>query len=180
MRIGKVRRYFRNTLYLAQSLLEEIACFSIFLTILCSFLCSHKVSIGKALWLYLPAVHQVTQLIQEQVKRSTVEYQMMHISQEIYILFSSDNLHAIQRSLSQVKRLDELHHVFLYFGFAYLALFNHNRLVNINYLYDFAFLTVEMHVELRVGLDDGLYRLLKQLNICSLWETYCCRDVIHR
>ena len=117
-RIGKVCRNFRYTLYLTKSLLEEITCFCIFLTILCFFLRSYEVGISKALRLYLLTVHQVAQLIQEQVERSTVKYQVMHIRQEINIFLSGDNLHAIQRSLSQVKRLDELHHIFLYLCFA--------------------------------------------------------------
>ena len=117
-RIGKVGRNLRHTFHLAQTSLEEVACSSVFLATLCGLLCCHKIGIGEGLGFYLLIVHQVAQLIQEQVERSTVEYQVMHIRQEIYAFFSSNNLHTVQRSLSQVKRLDEISHIFLYFGFA--------------------------------------------------------------
>ena len=56
---------------------------------------------------------------------------------------------------------------------------NDDRLVSVNHLYDIGSLTVEMHMELRMSLNNSFYRLAEQLRICSLWETYGRRNIIH-
>ena len=145
-RIGKIRRNLCHTLHLSQTLLEEIAGSSIFLTAFGSFLRSYKVCIGEGLGLDLLAVKQVKQLRQKYVVRTAVHYEVMNIHHQIHPLIGGDNLYMVERSLTQVKRLDEIPLVAWNICLIALAIDNFDRLCSINNLYDLRARTAKMRL----------------------------------
>ena len=94
-RIGKVGRYFRCALYIAQSLLEETVSVSIFLTAFSGFLSCNEVSIGEGLGFYLLTVEQVKQLRQQDIERTAVHNEVVNIHHQIDCLFGCDNLYVV-------------------------------------------------------------------------------------
>ena len=116
--IGQVGRHFGDALHLAQTLVEEVLGIKIARTVFGSLLVSDESRIADGFGFNLFAVHQVAQLVQEQVEGAAVEDQVMHIGQEVNILLGGDNFHAVQRALPQVKRSYKLHFVFLQLRFA--------------------------------------------------------------
>ena len=123
------------------------------------FLGGDEIGVAIGLGFNLFAVHQVAQLVHKQVERATVENKVMHIVQKVNPLLGGDNLHAVERALPQVERLDELALVLFHFRLAALTLCNLNRLFKINDLNDFRTRAPEMRPHLRMRLDDGLHSL---------------------
>ena len=117
-RIGQVGGHFGDPFHIAQTLIEEVLGLHVTWRVFSSFLVGNKTSIADGFGLDFLAVHQVAQLVQEQVEGTTIENQVMHIRQEADILLSGDDFHTVQRSLSQVERPYKFYLVFLKFLFA--------------------------------------------------------------
>ena len=64
---GQVGRYLSDSFYLSQTFIEEV--FGLFVTwsVFSSFLVGDEVNIAEGLGFYLMTVHEVTQLVHEQI-----------------------------------------------------------------------------------------------------------------
>ena len=176
--IGQVGRYLRHLLTLAQLLVEEITCSSIFSTFLSSFLVFYVAGIGVVLCLNGLSVHGAAYLAQHQVDGSTVCHQVMHVHQQIDAGFGLHYLHAVERPLAEVEGPDELLFIGLQLCLAHPGdddFRRHRRLYRLHYG---AVLHVKVCLQLRVSVHHSRDGLLQTRKVCVFWEGYLGRDII--
>ena len=87
---------------------------------------------------------------------------MVHIGQKVNPLLGGDNFHVIERTKSQVERLDKLPFVLFEIRLAILTLHNFDSLIQVNGLNDVRTRTSKMSPHLRMRLNDGLHGFCEQ------------------
>ena len=116
---------------------------------------------------------------QKQVEGAAIHDEVMEVEHKIDPLLGGDNLHAVERALPQIERLDEFPFVLVHLRLVMLAMQNLDRLVEINDLDDVGTRTTKMRLHLRMRLDEGFQCRGKQGDIHILGETDCHRDIIY-
>ena len=116
--IGQVGGHLRDAFHFPQTFLEEGLGFGMFRTLLGRLLVGDESGITDGFGFNLMTVHQLTQLVDKQVKGTSIENQVMDIGQKVNPFFRRDDFHTVQGSCLQVERLDELYFVFLQLLFA--------------------------------------------------------------
>ena len=172
MRIRQVRRNLSRSFDCPQATLEVVACSGIVSTLLCLFLCHDEGRIAHNLGFYLAAIHQVTQLMEEDVVRATVEHEMMEVREQIDLLRCLHNLQPVQRSLVQVERLHELELIVRQLFLAHLGQRDVDGLLQILNLSNLGVFCLEVYAQLRMSLHKCPQGCGKSLHVGRERERY--------
>ena len=119
-------------------------------------------------------------MLQEDVNRTTIEHKMMHIHQQIGLLFGSHYLKTIERTRAEVEGLHEVLFILRQFFLAHLFHGYLYHLLQINGLYDALIAIAEVDGHLRMRLDECLDRLGKCCCICILLELNAEWNIVQR
>ena len=126
------------------------------------------------------AIHEAAKLLQEDVGRAAVEHQMMHIHQQIGLLFGSHYFKTIERTRAEVERLREVLFILRQFFLTHLFHGNLYHLLQINGLYDTLIAIAEVDSHLRMRLDECLDSLGKCCCIGILLELNAIWNIVQR
>ena len=172
MRVRQVRRNLSRSFYCPQATLEVIACSGIVSALLCLLLCHDEGRIAHNLGFYLATIHQVAQLMEEDVVRTAVEHEMMEVREQIDLLRRLHNLQPVQRPLVQVEGPYELELIICQLFLAHLSQWDVDRLLQVLHLSNFGVFCLEMNAQLRMSLHKGPQGCGKSLHVGRERERY--------
>ena len=176
--VGEVAGHLRHALALSQLGVEEVAGSLMLAASLCLLLFGHEVGIRQVLGLHFTTIHQVAQLMQEEVHRTAVDHQVMDVDQQAYMVLCGDDLEAVQRSLLQVERLHELALIGLQLLCRHRVACDDDFLLRIADLHHVGALAAEVYGELRMQLYQCRERLRQTVGIGVLREGQQCGEVV--
>ena len=172
MRVRQVRRNLSRSFYCPQATLEVVTCSGIVSTFLCLFLCHDEGGIAHTLGFYLATVHQVAQLMEEDVVRTAVEHEMMEVGEQIDLLCCLYNLQPVQGSLIQVERLHELEFIVRQLVLTHLSQWDVDGLLQVLHLSNLGVFCLEVYAQLRMSLHKGPQGCGKSLHVGRERERY--------
>ena len=179
-RIGQVGTYLRGGLDDRQTVFEELRGGLIVFPTLCGLLCHHVVGIRLVFVLDGLSIHDAAQLLQEDVDRTTVEDQVMHIHHQIDLLLSRHDFKAIERSMAQVEGFHKLVLILCQFFLTHLLDRNLHSLLFVNGLHDTLFSVSKVNGHLRMLLHKGFDSLGQGSGVSMLREGNLVGYVIER
>ena len=178
--IRQVGTYLRSGLHHRQPFLEKVRSSLIVSPTLGGLFSHHVGSIILVFVFDRLAVHEAAQLLQEDVNRTAIEYQVMHVHQQIGMLFGSHYLKTIKWACAEVEGLHKVLFILRQFLLAHLLERNLNNLLQINGLYDALIAITEMNRHLRMRLDECLDSLGKGCCIFILLELNAEWNIVQR
>ena len=155
MRVRQVRRNLSRSFHCPQATLEVVACSGIVSTLLCLLLCHDESRIAHNLGFNLAAIHQVAQLMEEDVIRTAVEHKMMEVREQIDLLRRLHNLQPVQRSLVQVEGSYELELIVRQLVLAHLRQRDVDGLLQVLNLSNLGVFCLKVYAQLRMSLHKG-------------------------
>ena len=178
MRVRQVRRNLSRSLDCTQTTLEVVASSGIVSTLLCLLLCHNEGCIAHNLGFYLAAIHQVAQLMEEDVVRTSVEHKMMEVREQIDLLRCLHNLQPVQRPLVQVEGPYELELIVRQLFLAHLGQRDVDGLLQVLHLSNLGVFCLEVYAQLRMSLHKGPQSCGKSLHVGRERERYLQRYVV--
>ena len=178
--IGQVGTHLSGGLGGRQAFLEELRGCLVVCPTFCCLLCHHIVGVILVFILDSLRIHDAAQLLHEDIDRTTVEYQVMHIHQQIGLLLGSHNLKTIERTVAEVERSYKVVLVLSQFLLAHLLYRYLHSLFQVNGLHNSFFSVSKMNGHLRMLLHKGLDGLCQSSGVSILREGNLVGDVIER
>ena len=167
-----VMRNLSRSFYCPQATLEVVACSGIVSTLLCLLLCHDEGRIAHNLGVNLATIHQVAQLMEEDVVRTAVEHEMMEVGEQIDLLRRLHNLQPVQRPLVQVEGPYELELIVRQLFFAHLRQRDVDGLLEVLHLSNLGVFCLEMNAQLRMSLHECPQSCGKSLHVGRERERY--------
>ena len=134
----------------------------------------HEVGIRQVLGLHFTTIHQVAQLMQEEVHRTAVDHQVMDVDQQANVVLGGDDLEAVQGSLFQIERLHELALIGLQLLCRHRVACDDDFLLRIADLHHVGALAAEVYGELRMQFYQCRERLSQTVGIGVLRKGQQC------